>query len=69
VAQGWQRRFMANPVRAKEAVALYGELGFEVHAEPVKPSEMSEICGDCRLVTCNAFVTIYIRRPGNNVAG
>lgn len=63
VAQGWRRRFMADPVRAKEAIALYGELGFEVRCESILPDELSELCGSCRLATCRAYVTVYTRRP------
>jgi hypothetical protein len=62
VAQGWERRFMADPIRLKEAVQLYEELGYEVHIEAVKPTELSEICGDCRLTTCFAYQTIYTRK-------
>ncbi|MFQ5418916.1 MAG: hypothetical protein ACE5FD_00585 [Anaerolineae bacterium] len=62
VAQGWKRRFMADPVRAQEAIHMYTELGFDVHIESVKPTELSEICGDCRLATCRAYATIYTRK-------
>lgn len=65
VAQGWERRFMADAAKAKEATHLYSELGFDVHAEPVKPAELSEACGGCRLVACRAYVTIYTRRPSS----
>lgn len=62
VAQGWQRRFMADPGRAEEAIRMYTELGFDVHIESVKPTELSEICGDCRLATCRAYSTLYTRK-------
>ena len=62
VAQGWERRFMADPIRAREAHRMYTELGFEVHLESVKPTELSELCGDCRLATCHAYLTIYTRK-------
>lgn len=62
VAQGWERRFMADPVRAREAKRLYSELGFEVHCAQIKPAELSEVCGDCALETCLAYVTIYTRK-------
>ena len=32
VAQGWVRRFMAAPERAREATELYEAMGFEVMA-------------------------------------
>jgi hypothetical protein len=61
-AAGWQRRFMADPVRGREAVQLYTELGYDVHLEAVQPSELSLACGDCRLATCRAYQTIYTRK-------
>ena len=63
LAQGWERRFMADPSQAKEAERLYSELGFEVRTESIKPFELSELCGSCGLATCRAYVTIYTRRP------
>jgi hypothetical protein len=66
VAAGWQRRFMADPVRAREAFDIYRSLGFEVRAETMQPSELSTACGDCRLVTCRAYVVIYTRRLDSN---
>lgn len=62
VAGGWERRFMADPPRAEEARIIYTELGYEVRAESIKPSELSVLCGDCRLATCQAYVTLYTRR-------
>ncbi len=63
VAEGWQRRFMADPARIEESTRLYAELGFDVRAEAIDPDELSELCGDCRLATCRAYVTIYTRKP------
>lgn len=62
LAQGWERRFIADPMRAKEAVQLYTDLGFEVLAEPVKENELSEECSDCKLIVSRLFVTIYTRK-------
>ena len=62
LAAGWERRFVADPVRAREAGALYESLGFEVHAEPLKPTELSDECEDCQLVVCRTYVTIYTRK-------
>ncbi len=64
-AQGWTRRFMADSARAREATRLYTELGFEVRAEPIQFAELSLACGDCRLATCLAYVTIYTRKPAS----
>lgn len=65
VAQGWARRFMAGPVRTKEAVQLYQEMGYEVHLEPIIPTDLSDACQECRLAT-NFFVTVYTRHPLNH---
>jgi hypothetical protein len=62
VAQGWERRFMADPKQVEEATRLYSELGFEVRTERVLPSELSDLCGSCALATCHAYVTLYTRK-------
>ncbi|HLA98314.1 MAG TPA: hypothetical protein VJL34_07650 [Anaerolineales bacterium] len=62
IAAGWERRFVADPPRLREAVELYTELGFEVLAEPVRVSELNPGCADCQLVLSRLFVTIYTRR-------
>lgn len=61
-AEGWQRRFMADPKQVEEATRLYTELGFEVRTEKILPDELSELCGNCRLATCTAYVTLYTRK-------
>jgi hypothetical protein len=63
VAEGWQRRFTADAFRVREARQLYSELGFEVHLESINPAELSDVCGDCRVATCLAYVTVYTRKP------
>ena len=62
IAEGWERRFMADALREEEAIQLYEELGFEVRSEAVRVDELNEVCGDCRLVACNAYTTIYTRK-------
>ena len=62
IAEGWERRFIADPQRAKEAIDLYTEMGFEVCADPVKPDELGEECEDCQLLAQLRFRTIYTRR-------
>lgn len=61
-AQGWERRYTADPIRADEAIKLYGELGFEVHIEPVKPSEFTDACMACGLTACHTYCTVYTRK-------
>ncbi len=62
-AAGWVRRFIADRVRAEEAMELYSRLGYEVCADPVVPEELADDCEDCQLVARMRFVTIYTRRP------
>ena len=62
VAEGWERRFMTDPERAKEAVELYTGIGFEVRLEPVNPSELSAWCAGCQVVVCRSFTTLYTRK-------
>ncbi|MFQ5856125.1 MAG: hypothetical protein ACE5LU_10820 [Anaerolineae bacterium] len=59
--EGWTRRFVAAPVRLKEAVELYEAIGYEVHLEPLGPEELQAECGDCRLAVA-LFRVIYTRR-------
>ena len=65
VAEGWARRFMADGKRLKEYVELYQSLGFEVHTEAVLPDEIGPECGDCRLIMCRQFLTLYTRKQAN----
>ena len=59
---GWQRRFIADAERAREAVALYQGLGFDVAADPVSAEELHHGCEGCALVRDLGFRTIYTRR-------
>ena len=65
IAQGWERRFTADEQRAKEAMDLYSQLGFEVRAEPVLPEELQDDCQDCKTVVSYYFQTIYTRKRKN----
>jgi len=65
VAQGWERRFTADPQRAKEAIELYATLGFEVRAEPVRPQELDDDCGECGAVVSFHFLAIYTRKKSD----
>jgi hypothetical protein len=62
IADGWELRFTGDARRVQEATNLYSELGFEVQALPVQPTQLSEECGDCQLIAALHFQTIYIRR-------
>lgn len=63
LADGWERRFLADGPRAAEAVALYESLGFEVAADPLSAPDLPADCTDCQLATLLAFKTIYTRSP------
>lgn len=62
IAQGWQRRFMADARRVQEAVELYKSMGFEVLTQAVKPAELSDDCDGCRVIVAFQFQTIYTRK-------
>ncbi len=63
VAAGWERRFIADGPRVEEAMRLYGELGFEVCADPLQPEALAGECEDCQLLMLLQFKTIYTRAP------
>lgn len=62
VAEGWERRFIADARQAREAIELYTELGYEVRAEPVHAEEMGDDCEDCQVLILLQFQTIYTRK-------
>lgn len=62
VAEGWERRFIADAQRTKEAIEIYEKLGFEVRAEPVTPLELGDECEECSVVAGLRFRTIYTRK-------
>lgn len=66
IAEGWQQRHFADPERAKESIALYSSMGFEVKTEKLKASDFSPSCQACALSACNSFVMIYTRMPKPN---
>ena len=61
IADGWELRFTGDARRVQEAAALYSELGFDVQALAVQPTQLNEECGDCQLIAALHFQTIYIR--------
>jgi hypothetical protein len=62
LADGWERRFIAEARRAEEAIELYAQLGYEVCADPVRAEELGEECDDCQLLAALQFQTIYTRK-------
>ena len=63
VAAGWERRFIADGKRAREAMALYRDLGYEVCADPLRPEDLADGCEDCQVLMTLRFTTIYTRAP------
>ena len=64
IADGWERRFVADARRAEETMELYEQLGFEVRAEPAQAEELGDDCDDCQLLLLLQFKTIYTRKRG-----
>ncbi len=62
LADGWERRFIADQGRAKEMMELYADLGYEVCADPLQPEDMADDCEDCQLLMALQFKTIYTRK-------
>lgn len=64
-ADGWVRRYLADPKRADEARVMYESIGFEVEfrtPDPRDVREMSEDCGECREQVCISYVVVHTRR-------
>lgn len=62
IADGWERRFIADGRRAEEMMELYSQLGYEVCADPVSAEEIGEDCEDCQLLAALQFKIIYTRK-------
>lgn len=63
LAEGWERRFIADDVRVAEMVRLYQELGYETIVDPIRPADVGQDCGDCGLVAARRLKMICTR-PG-----
>ena len=63
--QGWERRHLADPQRAKEAIDLFGSMGWEVRAERLTPDDLGSGCLHCASTVCRSYVVIYVRKPGS----
>lgn len=62
IAEGWERRFLAEDARAREMAALYAELGYEVCVDPFRPADLPGACESCGLLSVLALKTVYTRR-------
>jgi hypothetical protein len=61
IAEGWERRFIADAKRAQDAIEMYGEMGHEVRLEPVNTAGLSEACSGC-LIAFAQFRVVYTRK-------
>ena len=65
-AQGWQRRATYDEPRLSEMIAMYKDIGFEVHVEPIHPEEENG-CTGCMQLTPDLYKTVYTRgKPSSN---
>jgi len=62
LASGWERRFLADRLRAREAAEIYERMGLDVALDPVRPEDLEEGCAGCVLATAAGFRMIYTRR-------
>ncbi len=62
VAEGWIRRHLADPARARESIDLYTSMGYEVKAQKLSPSDFGPQCSGCASVVRSSCVLIYTRK-------
>ena len=61
VAQGWERRFVAEPKAAEEARKNYEELGYTVKLVPIDTQAVRPECAGCQ-ASLEKFQIIFTRR-------
>ncbi|UCF69143.1 MAG: hypothetical protein JSV80_07630 [Acidobacteriota bacterium] len=61
VRDGWTKCATYDEPRLSEMVALYEEIGFEVHLEPLDPNALPP-CAECIREAPHLFRTIYTRK-------
>lgn len=59
--QGWERRMTLDDPRLSEMAAVYREIGYEVHLEPVHPEE-EQGCTRCLTKSPERLRTLYTRK-------
>lgn len=62
LAEGWVRKHLVDPDRARESIELYTSLGYEVRAQKLTPADFGPMCKDCASVVCRSYVLIYTRK-------
>ena len=61
IGEGWEKKATYDDPRLSEMVALYAEIGLEVHLEPFN-AENEKGCTGCMQLFPDQFKTIYIRK-------
>lgn len=61
VAEGWVRRHVVDPDRARESVELYRSMGYEVTVRPLIPEDFGPMCKECASAICRSLVLVYTR--------
>jgi hypothetical protein len=61
IADGWERRFIADAARAQEAMEMYNTMGCEVRSEFVNTEELREECSGC-LAILKQLRVVYTRK-------
>ena len=59
--KGWERQTTYDEPRLSEMVAMYEEIGFEVHLEPFNPDEEPG-CTECMKISPEQYQTVYTRK-------
>ena len=61
IGDGWVKKATYDNPRLSEMVAMYAEIGLEVHLEPFN-AENEKGCTGCMQFFPDQFKTIYIRK-------
>jgi hypothetical protein len=61
IGDGWEKKATYDDPRLSEMVAIYEEIGLEVHLEPFDAANENG-CTGCMQLSPDRFKTIYTRR-------
>ena len=61
ISEGWEKKATYDDPRLSEMVAMYEEIGLEVHLEPFD-AEHEDGCTGCLQLSPEQFKTIYTRK-------
>lgn len=61
INEGWEKRATYDDPRLSEIVAMYEEIGLDVHLEPFD-AENEDGCTGCMQLSPERFKTIYTRK-------